>query len=462
MMLLQRLYPTQLLFVITCYTFYLWVWMLQPKHSYMVKIHEDIKFQSSNKLIFQVQALQKSQESLIRNFTQNATLQTTSGPILDVRNSLRKSSSENQNQTLEYLKQNMTMLKANMSGIGQLIEGLNQTVNHSHLDLINPHPFKYLINTKSVCKEKLFVLAYIHTAPDHYKRRMVIRQTWGNPKYYTDLKMRIVFVMGKTDRQDIQDALEFEAEQYHDIVQEDFLDSYRNLTYKGIAALKWISNYCPDAKFILKADDDIFVNTFTLFRRLQSLNETGIDNKGLLMCLVWSRMKVMREGKWKVDIEDFKDDFYPTYCSGSAYTMSTDVAIAMHNISYHIPFFWVDDFYITGMLPMKLGNIKYKQFMSTYILDRRKLEDKFTGPQWFTYIFSHVHDLNAIQSVWDSLVKLAQGETKHTVKYALPGQLPNEAEIFRKQKELDRKKALERKKKKEQEEASKRKMKQRS
>ena len=421
----------------------------------MVNVRGGVDVQISHASLFsQVkQVLDQSHNLLIKNSTRNAT-----HPISDVPNALPKSSSEIQNQTLEHLKQNMTMLKANMSGIGQLIEGLNQTVDHSRIDVVNPHPFKYLINSKSVCREKLFVLAYIHTAPDHYKRRMVIRQTWGNPKYYTDLKMRVVFVMGKTDnKQDIQDALEFEAEQYHDIVQEDFLDSYRNLTYKGIAALKWISTYCPDAKFILKADDDIFVNTFTLFRHLQSMDTTGIDNKGLLMCLVWSHMKVMREGKWKVDKEDFKEDYYPTYCSGSAYTMSTDVAIAMHNISYHVPFFWVDDFYITGMLPLKLGNVKHKQFMSTYILDGRKLEDKFTGPQWFTYIFSHVHNLNAIQSVWDSLVKLAQGETKPTVKYALPGQLPNEAEIFRKQKELDEKKALEQKKKKEREEASKRK-----
>ena len=90
----------------------------------------------------------------------------------------------------------------------------------------------------------------------------------------------------------------------------------------------------------------------------------------------------MREGKWRVDKEEFKDDYYPTYCSGSAFTMSTDAVVAMHNISYHVPFFWVDDFYITGLLPLKLGGkVKHKQFMSTYVLDGRKLDEKFTGPQ---------------------------------------------------------------------------------
>jgi beta-1,3-galactosyltransferase 1 len=109
--------------------------------------------------------------------------------------------------------------------------------------------------------------------------------------------------------------------------------------------------------------------------------------------------------------------------------MSTDVAVAMHNVSYYVPFFWVDDFYITGLLPLKLnGKVKHKQFMSTYVLDGKKLEDKFTGPQWFTYIFSHVHDLNVIQSVWNRLVKLTKGEVAPPIKYILPGHLPKPEE----------------------------------
>lgn len=64
--------------------------------------------------------------------------------------------------------------------------------------------------------------------------------------------------------------------------------------------------------------------------------------------------------------------------------------------------------------------------MSTYVLDGRKLQEKFTGPQWFTYIFSHVHNLNAIQSVWERLVKLAKGDERPQVKFVMPGQLPKE------------------------------------
>ena len=326
---------------------------------------------------------------------------------------------------------NMTLLKVNMSGIGNIIKHVQRNdslVSVSIGDSVkveNPHPFKYIINCPELCKgiDDLFILAYIHTAPDHYKRRMVIRQTWGNSVHYS-VKVRVVFVMGKTgniETSTIQQALYFEAEQYGDIVQEDFEDTYHNLTYKGIAALKWISNSCRQARFILKADDDIFINTFTLIRHLQRAHPNGAS--GLLKCLVWTNMPVMREGKWKVSVDEFKDSYYPTYCSGSAFVLSPDLAIALHEISYRVPFFWVDDFYITGLLPLKLGNVKHIQFMSTYVLNGGELEDKFTGPQWYTYIFSHVHNLNRVQSVWKKLVALAQGKISPTIQFALPGDL---------------------------------------
>lgn len=300
----------------------------------------------------------------------------------------------------------------------------SKTGNATSADhVVNPHPFRYLLNCESLCRktQDLFLLVYVHTAPDHYKRRMVIRQTWGNTEQYS-VAIRVVFFTGSRDSTGVQRALQFESEQYGDVVQEDFLDTYRNLTYKGIAALKWISNYCPTARFVLKTDDDIFVNMFTLIRHLEHARPKPgqTEIRGLIMCLVWNGMPVMRSGKWMVSKEEWKEDTYPTYCSGSAFTLSTDVAIALHNVSYHVPFFWVDDFYITGLLPLKLGNIHHTQFMSTYLLNGNALEEKFTGSQWYKYIFSHVHNLDSIQTVWRKVVALSKGELVPTIQYLVP------------------------------------------
>jgi len=362
------------------------------------------------------------------------------------RHSIKYKPSKPNETHLENLHRNMTLLKANMSGVNVIVQQIqdlaNKTKHQSQVGpaekVPNPHPFEYLINCPKLCSSvpgELFMIAYVHTAPDHYKRRMVIRQTWGDSSNYK-VQMRLVFVMGShsasainRSNSEIQQSLYFEAEEYADIVQEDFLDSYRNLTYKGIAALKWITNYCSRAKFVVKTDDDIFVNSFGLIARLKRLlkpkeaNGVAVVPTGVLMCLVWTGMIVMREGKWKVDVSEWKESTYPTYCSGSAFIMSTDVAISLHAISYHVPFFWVDDFYVTGLLPLKLGNITHTQIASSYVLNGGKLVEKFTGPQWYMYLFSHVHNLNAIQSVWNTLVTFHQGLSAPSIQYALPGQL---------------------------------------
>ena len=149
---------------------------------------------------------------------------------------------------------------------------------------VNPHPFHYVINPKEACAARdIFILIYIHSAPTHYRQRQAIRETWGDPRHHAGMAgggvspgggggkvIKLVFLLGIVpDSPQVQDALLLEADAYGDIVQEDFVDSYRNLTYKGIMGLRWTSEHCAHARFLLKTDDDIFVNTFNLLAELR-------------------------------------------------------------------------------------------------------------------------------------------------------------------------------------------------
>ena len=51
-------------------------------------------------------------------------------------------------------------------------------------------------------------------------------------------------------------------------------DSYRNLSTKVAALLNWVWQYCDDADFILKVDDDIYVNVQNLATFIQSYRPT--------------------------------------------------------------------------------------------------------------------------------------------------------------------------------------------
>lgn len=294
------------------------------------------------------------------------------------------------------------------------MENMSLSDLHRHLSSLktevplNPHPFQYIINPTGLCAGKdVFLLIYVHSAPSHFKQRMSIRETWGNPKNFPTVTIRIVFLCGAIPERLIQDALLMEADAFGDIIQEDFVDSYRNLTYKGIMGLKWASTYCRLAKFLLKTDDDIFVNMFNLIAHLQSMATHRGRVKNLLLCLVWYHMKVMRDpsSKWYLSPSEFEPDYFPTYCSGSAFILTVDVAGAMYNASLETPFFWVDDFYVTGLLAKKVG-VVHEDFNSVYSLGPSTFLQKFTEPnRWLTLVVGHVHNLNHLRIVWRNVLR---------------------------------------------------------
>lgn len=274
----------------------------------------------------------------------------------------------------------------------------------------NPHPFRYVINPTSVCSSDIFLLVYVHSAPAHFKKRMSIRETWGNGRNFQDVVIKVIFLCGiiPTDEgHSVQDALLLEADTYGDIVQEDFVDSYRNLTYKGILGLKWVSSHCSHAQFLLKSDDDIFINIFSLVRHLQQLSLLRKKPvRDLLLCLVWYRMKVMRDprSKWYLSPTEFAGDIFPTYCSGSAFIMTPDVASAMFNASFRVQFFWVDDFYVTGLLAREVG-VTHDNFNSVYMLSPSAFLQKFTEPNVsLTLVVGHVHKINYMKIVWNHVL----------------------------------------------------------
>jgi hypothetical protein len=167
----------------------------------------------------------------------------------------------------------------------------------AHDYIVNPHNFSFIQNPGySVCGDDttpVYTLIYVHSAPQHYKRRCVIRETWTTRTLFPDL--RLVFMMGKTHDKDVMNAIEYENEIYHDIVQEDFYDAYKNLSYKGIMALKWISIYCSKTQYILKVDDDIVTNTFTLMNHFKHIDRDQTNKQNRIFCLVWTTMHPERD-----------------------------------------------------------------------------------------------------------------------------------------------------------------------
>ena len=59
-------------------------------------------------------------------------------------------------------------------------------------EMINLYSFDYNLYPGNVCSDdSVYLLIYVHSAPDNYKRRMIIRNTWGNPYNIPLLKLKV-------------------------------------------------------------------------------------------------------------------------------------------------------------------------------------------------------------------------------------------------------------------------------
>ncbi|XP_050389556.1 beta-1,3-galactosyltransferase 1-like [Patella vulgata] len=121
--------------------------------------------------------------------------------------------------------------------------------------------YKYLINEEEICKPfpgKIFLLIAIPSRTSEFEERQAVRQTWGSLAV-SNKEIRLVFMLGYRPEIHSHD-LKTESEKYHDIIQEDFYDSYRNLSIKSEAILRFANTFCSGVKYVLKVDVDIFMN----------------------------------------------------------------------------------------------------------------------------------------------------------------------------------------------------------
>ena len=72
-------------------------------------------------------------------------------------------------------------------------------------------------------------------------------------------------MLGYSTEQLQQDSIRNESLVHGDIVQGNFLDSYKNLTYKTVMGHMWVSRFCRQAEFVMKADDDIYLDLYGLY-----------------------------------------------------------------------------------------------------------------------------------------------------------------------------------------------------
>ena len=113
----------------------------------------------------------------------------------------------------------------------------------------------------------------IISAPSYFEKREMVRKTWARHlQSYSNLftVVGFAFIFGRTKNNSTQYMIEEESRTHGDIIQIEMADSYRNLTRKVTALLNWVHLNCAKVDFVLKVDDDVYVNVHNLFLFVQN------------------------------------------------------------------------------------------------------------------------------------------------------------------------------------------------
>lgn len=217
--------------------------------------------------------------------------------------------------------------------------------------------YPMVVDQPDICKDKPFLLLAIKSLSPHFDRRQAIRESWGRAGVMANKTVVTIFLLGNATAvdhfPDLSHMLQYESSRYNDLLQWDYRDSFFNLTMKEVLFLEWFNTRCPEASFIFKGDDDVFVNTLHIIEFLKGLSPPKAQD--LFVGDVITNAGPHRDKRVKYFIpESMFVGPYPPYAGGGGYLYSGHVAKRLHGITSQVALYPIDDVY-TGMCLRKLG-----------------------------------------------------------------------------------------------------------
>ncbi|CAG9762272.1 unnamed protein product [Ceutorhynchus assimilis] len=245
----------------------------------------------------------------------------------------------------------LTMLNVEEAEVPGWEFNVSRNLNH----YIHREALTATMMPQNFCDNPSLLVIMCISSPSGFEARRAIRKTWGLEKSIMGHNVSIYFLLGQTTDIDVQSKIKNESLEYKDIVQEDFYDTYNNLSVKSAMMLNLFTLKCQSkASYLLKIDDDIYLNLPKLVDDLVTRNRT----ENLLMGSVICGSKPIRSSsdKWYAGPSYlFPYNIYPSYMSGTSYCMSRDVAKKLLHTALDTPIFHLEDVYLTGICAKKMG-----------------------------------------------------------------------------------------------------------
>ncbi|XP_066258860.1 beta-1,3-galactosyltransferase 5-like [Euwallacea similis] len=238
----------------------------------------------------------------------------------------------------------------------------SSNIHQVNLDLTQGVPAEYIYEaghidvSSEVCADLgkgVKLLIAITSAPSHDSARDAIRKTWGS--FVSRKDVAIAFMLGSIANETINRKLDEEQILYGDIIRGKFVDTYDNLTLKTISILEWVDNFCPKAAFVLKTDDDMFINVSRLLAFIAKHKPEQRTIYGRL-ARKWKPIR-NKKSKYYISPQQYKPPVFPDFTTGPAYLLPANLAKPLYQSALNHTYLKLEDVFLTGIVANGL-NIK--------------------------------------------------------------------------------------------------------
>lgn len=159
---------------------------------------------------------------------------------------------------------------------------------------------------------KITVFIVVISAPSNEEKRQAIRETWLDKirevnsikTNTTAIVAGIAFVIGKSSNNSVNENVVKESIQNKDIIVVDMMDKYFDLSIKVGGLFRWLDKNCANVDFLLKLDDDVFVNVRNLGMLLKQIDPAqpsiyGVTgNRGVARGISYAHKKLGNTNRW--------------------------------------------------------------------------------------------------------------------------------------------------------------------
>lgn len=144
--------------------------------------------------------------------------------------------------------------------------------------------------------------------------------------------------------------------------------------------LHYFSSFCPQAKYLVKVDDDVFMQIPRLHTLLAGMNRSKLNRgKKLILGNVASGWAPSHEidSKYYISPMQFNKTVFPAFVTGPSYVISTPAIPELLALAWDHPYISLEDVFITGILA-EMANVPRRLVME-FRNNAARIPAKFLG-----------------------------------------------------------------------------------